>query len=724
MSLAKHGCYATTLKTNPLVADNKPLEESETYQVRVMITPLSSDDDLKDFLAFASDLSTQYKSSDLEFELGPNQPLDREMYGILRTSRCDKVTEIVDAFAQRSEVAWLEKFYPAHVHNRWSKGVCETANYVEAPMNQHNLTGIGHVVGIADTGIDMFNCYFYDADHSVTIQQTATAAGLVTNPEHRKILQYVNYAGNPGEDDEGHGTHTSGTVAGLAVDNYGDYKLYNGMAYDAKIAFFDMGTTTSTGATSLRTPSNIETDLLQTLYASGARVITNSWGTSSNAYDSLAKGVDQFMWDYPDAFVIFSAGNTGASGRNTVSSPSTNKNGASVGASLNDNQSWKAYSQGSSVSDEHDINALGYFSSRGPTFDSRLKPDYLAPGWYVTSALGTSTSTEPFCNVHGLLGTSMAAPTSAGHAVKVRQFYMDGYYPSGQRSSANGFTPSGALLKATLIHSSQAMDYIVNQDGTSSDITLYPSVDQGYGRIQMNKVLNFGTSSTTPISMFVIGDTDTSSSKYAEISASALSKTFTFTTNSATTQSAIRITMCYSDYPGNIQTGVVMVNTLKVKVVDSDGVTTNPYLKDSTVVSNTQVIDIPVVKASKTYTVTVSATTVTVSQPFALVVTGSISYLDYTAETTYTAPSHSNLYISDGARNYIIVLAIIVLILIVSVLHFKNITQKKKSLEIDPSKGAWTGEGQAGAMGMVLRMRQRAIEKTAAQQQQQQQQQA
>lgn len=53
----------------------------------------------------------------------------------------------------------------------------------------------------------------------------------------------------------------------------------------------------------------------------------------------------------------------------------------------------------------------------------------------------------------------MATPGVAGAAALVRQYFMEGFYPSGSKTAKDGFTPSGALLKATLVNSAQKMDY-------------------------------------------------------------------------------------------------------------------------------------------------------------------------------------------------------------------------------------------------------------------------
>lgn len=106
--------------------------------------------------------------------------------------------------------------------------------------------------------------------------------------------------------------------------------------------------------------------MLNIMYNAGVRVFSNSWGTTGNNYDSMAVQVDTFMYNHPDALVLFSAGNSGENGlEKTVNSPSTNKNGVSVGASLNDHDSWLAYE--TETEDYYGIEAVAGFSSQGPT---------------------------------------------------------------------------------------------------------------------------------------------------------------------------------------------------------------------------------------------------------------------------------------------------------------------------------------------------------------------
>ena len=45
----------------------------------------------------------------------------------------------------------------------------------------------------------------------------------------------------------------------------------------------------------------------------------------------------------------------------------------------------------------------------------------------------------------------MATPIAAGAVTLIRQYFTEGFYPSGGKQPADAFLPSGALLKAVLL---------------------------------------------------------------------------------------------------------------------------------------------------------------------------------------------------------------------------------------------------------------------------------
>jgi hypothetical protein len=273
------------------------------------------------------------------------------------------------------------------------------------------------------------------------------------------------------------------------------------------------------------------------------------------------------MWDHPDSLIFVAAGNDGDTGTEngvgTVGTPATHKNGVSVGASLNSIDSFKAYNLISFLGQqgEYDDRSLASFSSRGPTKDGRLKPEVcgvgkftqrtspsvtsILSGYYVTGA-GSSSSSSQTCETTVERGTSFACPLLAGSATLVREYFISGYYTTGTRNPHHGFTPSGALLKAVLIHGTSSLKYIQHDDG-STETTSIGDNNQGYGRVQLNRVLSFGVnSSLNGVTLFVKGAASSSSEHYAEITSVSSPHTYTFRTQDHDDLDPIRVTLVYT----------------------------------------------------------------------------------------------------------------------------------------------------------------------------------
>jgi subtilisin family serine protease len=335
------------------------------------------------------------------------------------------------------------------------------------PLWEHGVDGTGQIIGVMDSGVDPHHCYFYDEDEGLP--------GSTVNYNHRKIVAYRTYGGNVWDGcTNGHGTHVAGTAAGYPDDGSSNLE-YMGMAPGAKITVGDIGQDDWLSCLfgGVNPPASLTTAFSETL-ADGGYLHTNSWGGSSNTYDSYCTDVDNFMWNNKTFLILFAAGNSGPNA-GTVGYPGTAKNLICAGGSDNLTNMQNMYNN----------------SSRGPVATSnRMAPTVTAPATDtavsqagIHSADNTTNPTGRTCGIifSGWSGTSMATPAIAGAAAMIRQYFVDGYYPGGASGSGPSMIPSAALMKAVLINSAQ------NMTGT----TARPSNDQGWGRIMLDDTLYF-----------------------------------------------------------------------------------------------------------------------------------------------------------------------------------------------------------------------------------------
>lgn len=75
--------------------------------------------------------------------------------------------------------------------------------------------------------------------------------------------------------------------------------------------------------------------------------------------------------------ILFANGNSGEQGSGTVTSQASAKNVIGVGAC-------------ESTFNSQSIDNVAYFSSQGPTYDGRIKPEIVAPGMAVESVRSAS----------------------------------------------------------------------------------------------------------------------------------------------------------------------------------------------------------------------------------------------------------------------------------------------------------------------------------------------
>lgn len=327
------------------------------------------------------------------------------------------------------------------------------------------ITGAGVRVGVVDSGIDETHP---DLNVAGFVNCTAVVPTVVGDDAGACVSQ-------PGYDDNGHGTHVSGIVAGSATGLLPTQAgLLPGMAPSAEL----VGAKVCNAAGSCLTSSIMAGVRYLALEPAqgglGADVINLSLGGSRAFLAPLFGSSLQTNADASTALlnalaslnnVLFSvaAGNSGPV-LGSVSTPSVAAQALSVGASVSD---WDlnhpvaqtAHGEFGNIRPEAPgagATGIATFSSRGPSGDRLIKPDVTAPGVYVISAqsaeggeVGATDllhnhfySADPTYAV--LSGTSMAAPSAAGISALV----WSGY------ETAIGADPAYYRLKAALANTS------------------------------------------------------------------------------------------------------------------------------------------------------------------------------------------------------------------------------------------------------------------------------
>jgi len=190
-------------------------------------------------------------------------------------------------------------------------------------------------------------------------------------------------------DPHGHGTHVSSIAAGEGEGN----ALYEGVAPGA--ALVGVRVLNKYGSGSF---SGIIAGLqwvIDNKDTYGIRIINMSLGSygCSNGTDSLSQMVNDVV--AAGIVAVVSAGNSGPAAC-TIASPGAAEDAITVAAMADVG--------------ETGFN-LAYFSSRGPTYDGRIKPDIAGPGRYIMAAAGGSAN-----GYTSKSGTSMSSPFVAGVA--------------------------------------------------------------------------------------------------------------------------------------------------------------------------------------------------------------------------------------------------------------------------------------------------------------------
>ena len=297
---------------------------------------------------------------------------------------------LVHELAARDDVAYVRGNYevPLHVPQP-AEGTLTRGGTVEwnidiinAPQVwQTGNTGQGAVVANIDTGVRYTHGALIDSYRGNNGDGSFTHDYNWFDPRGTFL--------NEPADNNGHGTHTMGTMVG--GDGLGPFTNDIGVAPDARWIAAKGCESNSCSDFSLISAAQwvacpTRVDGSDPDCSTVPDVVNNSWGGG---------GGDPWYTSYVDSWVsagiipVFSAGNSGPS-CSSLGTPGDYSNVIGVGGT--------------------DINDSNYdFSSRGPGSFRRFKPDFVAPGENVRSAVNNSNG-----SYSNFSGTSMAAPHVAG----------------------------------------------------------------------------------------------------------------------------------------------------------------------------------------------------------------------------------------------------------------------------------------------------------------------
>ncbi|UCF07750.1 MAG: S8 family serine peptidase [Thermoplasmata archaeon] len=446
------------------------------------------------------------------------------------------------------DVEWVERTPQYRLSNNVSDDF-ERLNVNSTWGAPHYLNGTGQIVGVCDTGLD-----------------TGVNDSTMHDDFEGRIVSIYDLVGGAGETAadmrSGHGTHVAGSVLGNGAMSGGQIK---GMAYGAQLVFQAVEDD-QTGAIS-GIPSDLNV-LFQQAYNDSARIHTNSWGSDVNGqYTSDSENMDEFVWTHQDMLILFSAGNYGTDSNSdgitdldSLGAPATGKNCITVGASENLRSSggyqisygtgWPSDFPADPLNSDlvsNNSNGMVAFSSRGATDDGRIKPDVIAPGTNILSTRSSEASGTLWGVYNSYYvfsgGTSMSTPLVAGCAALVRQYYVD---------YEELTSPSGALIKATLINGATDISGQYNESGS------VPNFNEGWGRANL-------TNSIFPASprSMMYEDATTGFTSSGQI------HTYHYPVD---TGGPLKITLVWTDYPGTPTSGG-LVNDLNLNVTAPDGTT-------------------------------------------------------------------------------------------------------------------------------------------------------
>lgn len=572
--------------------------------------------------------------------------LARELRALGLDLNAPLTTDELLRVASLESVRWIEPQSRPRLLNDVARAIMN----VNAVWQGSALYGAGQIVGVLDSGLD-----------------TGNFATLSPDFTGRIVATHVLSPTGDLADQNGHGTHVAGSIAGAGVQSGAMTVTHQYSGSFAGVAPEAGLVVQAFEADSQGQIFGLPDDyypLFNQAYADGARLHSNSWGDytgpitdTAAAYGGYPFGsqrTDQFIWDHPDMTIFFAAGNSGVDGTpgalgfctggdgvidpDSLLAPGTAKNVVTVGAAESQRSSgglsgfpWILLSFCFGVNPiatdliSNNPNGMAAFSSRGPADDGRIKPDIVAPGTNIVSNRSHDPNAGTLWGVHETNpnyvysgGTSMATPLTAGAGALVRQWLTT-------RGLSN---PSAAAVKATLLNG--AADMALGQYGTGATQEIpfaRPNSVNGWGRVDLSFI-----SAAAPYRTWLDDHTTGIATGQIVMYTDARARPLRVTSSAQ----PLRVMLVWADPPASLSASAQLVNDLDLTVFDPSGVVyrgNNAAAGDRTNNVEGVIISNPAVGL---YSVQVRAYNVPIaSQPYALVVSGALAPM---AQLNYWLP--------------------------------------------------------------------------------------
>lgn len=462
---------------------------------------------------------------------------DRQENGLLRIVFTIDSLDPLREIAEIETVNWIEEDPDSSPNGLVPSGWLWVGDAV-LPAAADGLCGEDEIVGVLDDDLlTVAHCWFNDP------------AQPTHGPLHRKMIARHGSAGSSPR----HAAFVAGVLCGEDLAD----ATRRGIASKAKMSYANRQEVKDGTATLYQ--------YLIKMRDNKANVINHSWHSNAKpAYNLHSVDTDGFMWHNEGILLVGSASNT----NETMGPPGSAKNALCVGAAYVDEN-------GSCLGDVGLGTQIIDGVLTGHVEGGRRKPDLLAPGCNITSARfesiaspcnvisdsglagGAASPGNPVCDPVGsgrppaYCASSYATPVASGAAAIVRQYFMQGWYTTGNPGGPQ-HEPTAALLKAMVLNATEQL---------TAPVGPYPDIGSGWGLLQLDRVLRL-PGEAKKIEFWDIPNPD------GFFRTMAPRPPHRVTVNSNTQE--LKVTLVWTEPPGTLKSKNPVVNNLDL-VVTSPG---------------------------------------------------------------------------------------------------------------------------------------------------------